>query len=54
MLDLGYRQVGQSFPVFLHPGTQEEYALARVERKISKGYKGFEFDTKYIFIVVTN
>jgi tRNA nucleotidyltransferase (CCA-adding enzyme) len=31
--------------VFLHPGTQEEYALARVERKISKGYKGFEFDT---------
>jgi tRNA nucleotidyltransferase (CCA-adding enzyme) len=35
MLDLGYRQVGQSFPVFLHPGTQEEYALARVERKIS-------------------
>ncbi|CAC9448107.1 CCA tRNA nucleotidyltransferase (EC 2.7.7.72) [uncultured Gammaproteobacteria bacterium] len=45
MLDLGYRQVGQSFPVFLHPGTQEEYALARVERKISKGYKGFEFDT---------
>ena len=45
MLDLGYRQVGRSFPVFLHPGTQEEYALARVERKISKGYKGFEFDT---------
>jgi UDP-N-acetylmuramate-alanine ligase len=31
--------------LFLHPGTQEEYALARVERKISKGYKGFEFDT---------
>ncbi|CAC9436890.1 tRNA nucleotidyltransferase [Bathymodiolus heckerae thiotrophic gill symbiont] len=44
MLDLGYRQVGKDFPVFLHPGTQEEYALARVERKIGKGYKGFEFD----------
>ena len=45
MLDLGYRQVGKEFPVFLHPGTQEEYALARLERKIGKGYKGFEFDT---------
>ncbi len=45
MLDLGYRQVGKYFPVFLHPGTQEEYALARLERKISVGYKGFEFDT---------
>ncbi|MBW5290533.1 MAG: tRNA nucleotidyltransferase [Candidatus Ruthia sp. Asou_11_S2] len=45
MLDLGYRQVGKDFPVFLHPGTQEEYALARLERKIGKGYKGFEFDT---------
>ncbi|SFV85152.1 tRNA nucleotidyltransferase [hydrothermal vent metagenome] len=45
MLDLGYRQVGKQFPVFLHPGTQEEYALARVERKVGKGYKGFEFDT---------
>jgi tRNA nucleotidyltransferase (CCA-adding enzyme) len=45
MLDLGYRQVGKEFPVFLHPGTQEEYALARVERKVGKGYKGFEFDT---------
>ena len=45
MLDLGYRQVGKEFPVFLHPGTQEEYALARVERKVAQGYKGFEFDT---------
>ena len=45
MLDLGYRQVGKEFPVFLHPGTQEEYALARREKKINKGYKGFEFDT---------
>lgn len=48
MLDLGYRQVGKSFPVFLHPITQEEYALARAERKVSKGYKGFEFDTSNI------
>jgi tRNA nucleotidyltransferase/poly(A) polymerase len=45
MLDLGYRQVGKEFPVFLDPGTQEEYALARLERKVGKGYKGFEFDT---------
>ena len=45
MLDLGYRQVGKEFPVFLHPGTQEEYALARLERKVGTGYKGFEFDT---------
>ncbi len=45
MLDLGYRQVGKEFPVFLHPGTQEEYALARLERKVGKGYQGFEFDT---------
>jgi tRNA nucleotidyltransferase (CCA-adding enzyme) len=45
MLDLGYRQVGKDFPVFLHPGTQEEYALARLERKVGAGYKGFKFDT---------
>ena len=41
MLDLGYQQVGQDFPVFLHPKTKEEYALARMERKSGKGYKGF-------------
>jgi len=45
MLDLGFRQVGKDFPVFLHPKTQEEYALARIERKIGKGYTGFEFET---------
>lgn len=45
MLDLGYQQVGRDFPVFLHPETKEEYALARLERKIGEGYKGFEFDT---------
>ncbi len=45
MLDLGYHQVGKDFPVFLHPDTQEEYALARLERKVGSGYKGFKFDT---------
>jgi tRNA nucleotidyltransferase (CCA-adding enzyme) len=43
MLDLGYTQVGKSFPVFLHPQTHEEYALARTERKTAPGYAGFEF-----------
>ena len=43
LLDLGYLQVGQDFPVFLHPVTQEEYALARTERKTAPGYKGFAF-----------
>lgn len=38
---LGYRLVGKDFPVFLHPQTQEEYALARTERKVAPGYKGF-------------
>jgi tRNA nucleotidyltransferase (CCA-adding enzyme) len=41
----GYRRVGKDFPVFLHPQTGEEYALARTERKTGPGYKGFEFDT---------
>ncbi|MDF0533780.1 multifunctional CCA addition/repair protein [Shewanella sp. A32] len=41
MLELGYRQVGKDFPVFLHPKTQEEYALARTERKTGRGYGGF-------------
>ncbi|HEX4986873.1 MAG TPA: multifunctional CCA addition/repair protein [Burkholderiales bacterium] len=39
---LGYRPVGKDFPVFLHPDTHEEYALARTERKSGRGYKGFE------------
>ena len=42
MVRLGYRPVGKDFPVFLHPETHEQYALARTERKISRGYKGFE------------
>jgi tRNA nucleotidyltransferase (CCA-adding enzyme) len=41
---LGYRRVGKDFPVFLHPETSEEYALARTERKTAPGYHGFEFD----------
>lgn len=44
MLSLGYQQVGADFPVFLHPETQEEYALARIERKVGLGYNGFTTD----------
>jgi tRNA nucleotidyltransferase (CCA-adding enzyme) len=43
MLGQGYRPVGRDFPVFLHPQTHEEYALARTERKTARGYHGFEF-----------
>jgi tRNA nucleotidyltransferase (CCA-adding enzyme) len=43
MMAKGYRPVGKDFPVFLHPETQAEYALARTERKTGKGYKGFMF-----------
>jgi tRNA nucleotidyltransferase (CCA-adding enzyme) len=42
MMTAGYQQVGKDFPVFLHPETKEEYALARTERKTAAGYKGFE------------
>ena len=45
MLAKGFRPVGKDFPVFLHPQTQEEYALARTERKTAPGYKGFVFHT---------
>ena len=41
LLRLHYREVGRDFPVFLHPETHEEYALARRERKVSPGYRGF-------------
>lgn len=41
MIRAGYKTVGKDFPVFLHPQTHEEYALARTERKTAKGYKGF-------------
>ena len=45
MQALGYLPVGKDFPVFLHPETHEEYALARTERKTAPGYKGFAFHT---------
>ncbi|MXZ28799.1 MAG: multifunctional CCA addition/repair protein [Gammaproteobacteria bacterium] len=44
LLKQGYKEVGRSFPVFLHPETQEEYALARRETKTAPGYRGFEVD----------
>ncbi len=43
MTRLGFKPVGRDFPVFLHPDTNEEYALARTERKMARGYHGFEF-----------
>lgn len=43
MLQQGFKPVGSDFPVFLHPHTSEEYALARTERKTAKGYHGFQF-----------
>ncbi|TAM33858.1 MAG: multifunctional CCA addition/repair protein [Burkholderiaceae bacterium] len=45
MLAQGYLAVGRDFPVFLHPQTHEEYALARTERKTARGYHGFAFHT---------
>jgi len=42
LIALGYTQVGKDFPVFLHPKSKEEYALARTERKSGQGYKGFQ------------
>ena len=46
MIEKGFKQVGKNFPVYLHPKTKEEYALARKEKKIGKGHKNFTFDTK--------
>lgn len=43
MIQLGYKPVGKDFPVFLHPTSKEEYALARTERKTAPGYTGFQF-----------
>jgi len=45
LTDEGYKQVGKDFPVFLHPDSGEEYALARTERKTAAGYHGFKFLT---------
>ena len=44
LIKRGYKEVGRSFPVFLHPETKEEYALARRETKTAPGYRGFEVD----------
>lgn len=46
MLSKGFVEVGKDFPVFLHPETKDEYALARTERKVGLGYKGFDCDWK--------
>lgn len=48
MIELGYKQVGADFPVFLHPDTGEEYALARIERKTGDGYHGFTTETSNV------
>ena len=45
MIAQGYLPVGRDFPVFLHPQTREEYALARTERKSGRGYRGFVVQT---------
>ena len=45
LIDDGYKPVGKDFPVFLHPESNEEYALARTERKTAAGYHGFAFET---------
>src|SRR6202790_5850632 len=44
LLRLKYREVGRDFPVFLHPQSHEEYALARLERKVAPGYRGFSVE----------
>jgi tRNA nucleotidyltransferase (CCA-adding enzyme) len=44
LIAAGYARVGRSFPVFLHPSTREEYALARTERKVSEGHTGFDWE----------
>jgi tRNA nucleotidyltransferase (CCA-adding enzyme) len=43
LIQAGFTPVGKDFPVFLHPQTHEQYALARTERKVAKGYAGFQF-----------
>lgn len=43
MIARGFKPIGKDFPVFLHPKTNEEYALARTEKKTGYGYKGFNF-----------
>ena len=45
MVEAGYQPIGKEFPVFLHPDSKEEYALARTEKKVARGYAGFSFNT---------
>jgi len=45
MVEHGYKPIGKDFPVFLHPDSKQEYALARTERKVARGYAGFQFKT---------
>ena len=45
LLNLGYKKIGKDFTVFLHPKTNEEYSLARKEKKVASGYHGFRFET---------
>lgn len=47
LLKAGFKNVGKDFPVFLHPITKEEYALARIEKKVKSGYTGFAFDVNH-------
>ena len=49
LVGLGFKPVGRDFPVFLHPDTHEEYALARTERKTAPGYAGFAFHAAPVF-----
>ncbi|MGN7611559.1 multifunctional CCA addition/repair protein [Magnetococcales bacterium HHB-1] len=51
MLKRGFQQVGRQFPVFLHPETKEEYALARQERKTAVGHQGFSVEVKHIPLI---
>ena len=48
LIDAGYKRVGKNFPVFLHPTTKEEYALARTEKKEGLGHRGFSTDTSKV------
>lgn len=45
MIEQGYKPIGKDFPVFLHPTSKQEFALARTERKVARGYAGFNFNT---------
>ena len=54
MIKQGFIQVGNSFPVFLHPETKDEYALARIETSTGDGYKDFNFNfSSWVFYIHT-